>query len=160
MDEFFEAFVAGTVGPPLGNLLSRFSLPAVMFIGLVVGLAGNVMFVAYEVACNGGFDAFMDTFRSWGGDQLSIALLIPLICIAGLTVSRLFNPPPAFEQAQVILDAEGYKKSVFDDGRRMEYSKDGVLVVFWHDRRYGRPRAEWWKDGRRRGRVLLTEPVY
>ena len=164
MSEFIGGFLSGALGPPLGDFLGRFRYPAVILMGFVCGLTINILFVVYEVIFGGGIGKFYGSFFINGSlvspDDIMFAFSIaPVVSIACFSFVRAFSQPPTFEQAQAILDDEGYERIVLDEGRKIKYRKDGVEVVFRDSRRHGAPSAEWWRDGKRKGEILLREPI-
>lgn len=158
MDEFVDGFISGILGPPLGSFLGRFKYPVVIGAGLVVGAIVNVIFAVYEIIFSGGLEGFLSTFRAWEGSHVVIILFFPTLCAIGLTVMRAINRPPTVREAQEFLENEGYLKTVENGGQRVKYTKDEIAVIFTINRRYDVPSAEWWRQGRRKGSILLSNP--
>lgn len=165
MDAFLSSFLWGSMAPPLGNVVSRFRFHVVVMFGLALGMLFNLALVIHDIAFGGGLRLFLDAQmaaieRHGYGELLLQYLFAPAIFIVCLCLMRAIARPPTFEVAQAILEREGYEKHVHDGGRRIEYRKDRLMVFFRVDRRYGPPQAEWWRDGKRKGSILLRTSLH
>lgn len=164
MDALLSGILGGFLGPPIGGILSRFRYPLVVVIGLLVGVLINVLLTLYDLFSTGGADAFSNSSSLAAAtnysDVLVALLFFPGLCVVGFVIIRALSPPPTMEIAQAVLESNGYEKFVRDDGRLVTYRKDRFMVVFRVDRRYGPPQAEWWRDGRRKGSILLRTPLH
>src|SRR5690606_38133511 len=162
MDDLLDGFIAGSFGPPFGGFLSRFSLLVAVVIGLAVGLVFNIGFCLYEIVVGGGLSHFISTFYVHDHlidtrDLVAAAAIMPVICACCFFIIRVLSPPPTLEQAQAMLEGAGYQKRVLGDGRRVSYERGDMKFIFWDDRRYGAPKVEWWRNGKAKGTILLSD---